>query len=84
MADLKGLHGAGTALVTPFTTDDHIDEAAIKRLVDFQIEGGIDFLVPCGTTGESATWDQEAAAEGIYGTEPQGRSGASPSGCGDV
>ena len=55
MADLKGLHGAGTALVTPFTTDDHIDEAAIKRLVDFQIDGGIDFLVPCGTTGESAT-----------------------------
>ncbi|MBN1407929.1 MAG: 4-hydroxy-tetrahydrodipicolinate synthase [Calditrichaceae bacterium] len=55
MADLKGLRGAGTALVTPFTSDDHIDEAAIKRLVDFQINGGIDFLVPCGTTGESAT-----------------------------
>ena len=55
MADLKGLHGAGTALVTPFTRDDHIDETAIKKLVDFQIDGGIDFLVPCGTTGESAT-----------------------------
>lgn len=55
MADLTKLHGAGTALVTPFTRGNHIDEAAIKRLVDFQIDGGIDFLVPCGTTGESAT-----------------------------
>lgn len=55
MTDLKSLRGAGTALVTPFTKDDHIDEAAIKKLVDFQIDGGIDFLVPCGTTGESAT-----------------------------
>jgi 4-hydroxy-tetrahydrodipicolinate synthase len=55
MTDFKGLHGAGTALVTPFTKDNHVDEAAIKRLVDFQIDGGIDFLVPCGTTGESAT-----------------------------
>jgi 4-hydroxy-tetrahydrodipicolinate synthase len=55
VADLKNLRGAGTALVTPFTKDDKIDETAIKRLVDFQINGGIDFLVPCGTTGESAT-----------------------------
>jgi len=55
MNKLKNLHGCGTALVTPFKTDGHLDEAALQRLVDFQIREGIDFLVPCGTTGESAT-----------------------------
>ncbi|HZS48958.1 MAG TPA: 4-hydroxy-tetrahydrodipicolinate synthase [Blastocatellia bacterium] len=52
MLDLKG---CGTALVTPFTADGKLDESALRRFVDFQIENGIDFLVPCGTTGESAT-----------------------------
>ncbi len=46
--------GAITALVTPFK-DDGVDEGAFKRLIGFQIENGIDGLVPCGTTGESAT-----------------------------
>ncbi len=55
MATSKNLHGCGTALVTPFTANDQLDEAALQRLVDFQIREGIDFLVPCGTTGESAT-----------------------------
>src|SRR6185369_10421220 len=41
--------------VTPFKMDLSIDEAALRRFVEFQIAGGIDFLVPCGTTGESAT-----------------------------
>jgi 4-hydroxy-tetrahydrodipicolinate synthase len=47
--------GAGTALVTPFTRSGDLDEAALRRLVRRQVEGGIDVLVPCGTTGEAAT-----------------------------
>lgn len=47
--------GAGTALVTPFRNDGAIDEAALARFVDWQIDEGIDFLVPCGTTGENPT-----------------------------
>src|SRR5579871_905988 len=47
--------GCGTALVTPFTHDQSLDEATLRRLVRRQIEQGINFLVPCGTTGESPT-----------------------------
>jgi len=47
--------GCGTALVTPFRRDLSLDEAALRRLVRRQIDAGIDFLVPCGTTGESPT-----------------------------
>lgn len=47
--------GAGTALVTPFTEAGAVDEAALVRLVDWQIDQGIDFLVPCGSTGEAQT-----------------------------
>jgi 4-hydroxy-tetrahydrodipicolinate synthase len=47
--------GCGTALVTPFRTDLSLDEPALRHLVRRQIEAGIDFLVPCGTTGESPT-----------------------------
>jgi 4-hydroxy-tetrahydrodipicolinate synthase len=47
-------HGVITALVTPFR-DDAVDEAALRRLVDEQIAGGVDGLVPVGTTGESPT-----------------------------
>ena len=49
------LRGAFTALVTPFTPDGTLDEAAFRRLVAWQILAGIDGLVPCGTTGESPT-----------------------------
>jgi 4-hydroxy-tetrahydrodipicolinate synthase len=49
------LRGALTALVTPFTADGHLDQAAFRRLVRWQILAGIDGLVPCGTTGESPT-----------------------------
>jgi 4-hydroxy-tetrahydrodipicolinate synthase len=49
------LRGCGTALVTPFHQDGSIDEAALKNLVSWQIESGVDFLVPCGTTGETPT-----------------------------
>ena len=54
MADAPMLRGAMTALITPFK-DGHIDEVALRALVDRQIEGHIDGLVPCGTTGEAST-----------------------------
>ncbi|HXH67419.1 MAG TPA: 4-hydroxy-tetrahydrodipicolinate synthase [Candidatus Limnocylindrales bacterium] len=47
--------GTGTALVTPFRTDGSLDETALRSLVRRQIDAGINFLVPCGTTGESPT-----------------------------
>jgi 4-hydroxy-tetrahydrodipicolinate synthase len=47
--------GCGTALVTPFQKDLSLDEGALRRLLRRQIEAGINFLVPCGTTGESPT-----------------------------
>jgi 4-hydroxy-tetrahydrodipicolinate synthase len=45
--------GLGTALITPFTASGALDEAALRRFIDFQIDGGVDFLLPCGTTGEN-------------------------------
>src|SRR6201997_5061236 len=47
--------GCGTALVTPFRRDQSLDEPTLRALVRRQIEAGINFLVPCGTTGESPT-----------------------------
>ena len=47
--------GCGTALVTPFRRDGGLDEAALRSLVNWQIESGVDFLFPCGTTGEAVT-----------------------------
>jgi 4-hydroxy-tetrahydrodipicolinate synthase len=49
------LRGCGTALVTPFKSDGSIDEERLRALVAWQVESGIDFLVPCGTTGETPT-----------------------------
>ena len=49
------LRGCGTALVTPFKRDGSLDESALRGLVRWQVESGIDFLVPCGTTGETPT-----------------------------
>ena len=49
----KQLHGCGTALVTPFTATGAVDEGALRSLVDWQIDEGIHFLVPCGSTGEA-------------------------------
>ncbi len=51
--DLTQLKGCGTALVTPFLQDGGLDEKAFRRIIRVQIQGGIDFLVPCGSTGES-------------------------------
>ncbi len=47
--------GTGTAIITPFKRDGSIDEEALRRLVDFQESNGVDVIVPCGSTGESAT-----------------------------
>jgi 4-hydroxy-tetrahydrodipicolinate synthase len=49
------LRGCGTALVTPFRQDGSIDDATLRNLIAWQIDSGIDFLVPCGTTGETPT-----------------------------
>jgi len=49
------LRGCGTALVTPFSQDGMVDETALRNLVAWQVESGIDFLIPCGTTGETPT-----------------------------
>jgi 4-hydroxy-tetrahydrodipicolinate synthase len=62
MKDLNQLRGCGTAIVTPFKRDESIDEAAYRRLVDFQIESGVDFIVACGTTGESVTMTEDEQA----------------------
>src|SRR5580704_6276126 len=51
--------GCGTALITPFRRDLSLDEEALRRLVRRQVEAGVDFLVPCGTTGESPTLTHE-------------------------
>ena len=56
---MKTFKGSGVALVTPFQTDGSIDFAALKALVTLQIQGGTDFLVVQGTTGESPTLSQE-------------------------
>jgi len=53
------LRGCGTALVTPFKKDGSLDEPALRSLVAWQVESNIDFLVPCGTTGETPTLSRE-------------------------
>jgi len=62
MASNDRLRGCGTAIVTPFNHDESIDEAAYGRLVNFQIDGGVDFIVACGTTGESVTMTDDEQA----------------------
>jgi 4-hydroxy-tetrahydrodipicolinate synthase len=59
MHDLTKLEGCGTALVTPFRQDGSLDNEALASLVEWQIQEGIHFLVPCGTTGEGATLSPE-------------------------
>lgn len=55
MSERETVRGCGTALVTPMRADGSLDEAAYRALVEWQIAEGIDFLVPCGSTGEAAT-----------------------------
>jgi len=49
------LRGLGVAMVTPFRNDGALDEKALRKVVDFLVDGGVDYLVPCGTTGENPT-----------------------------
>lgn len=53
------MRGCATALVTPFAPDGAIDEDGLTRLIEYQLAGGVKLLVPCGTTGESATMTEE-------------------------
>src|ERR1043166_6955409 len=62
---LDWMRGCATALVTPFKSDGSIDEERMRALVDRQINGGGRLLVPCGTTGESATMTEEEDARVI-------------------
>src|SRR5215471_189479 len=62
---LDWMRGCATALVTPFTKAGEIDEARMRALINRQIEGGVRLLVPCGTTGESATMTEDEDARVI-------------------
>jgi len=57
--EFRNFGGVGVALVTPMRADGSVDEEALRRHVERQVGGGVDFLVPCGTTGESATLSAE-------------------------
>ncbi len=57
--DTSWLRGCATALVTPFKSNGAIDEERLRAFIEYQIEGGIRLLVPCGTTGESVTMTEE-------------------------
>jgi len=59
MATQIKFRGTATAIITPFKKDGSIDEAALRRFVDFQIAGGVEALVPLGTTGEYSTLSQK-------------------------
>ena len=69
------LRGCGTALVTPFTRAGDVDEAALRALVRWQLAEGIDYLVPCGSTGEAATLstDEHGRVVAIVAEEVAGR-----------
>ena len=69
--------GVGTALITPFTRAGAVDDAGVKRLARRQLDGGVHFLVPCGTTGETPTLSEderrrvvELVVEEANGTAP--------------
>ncbi|HKC65379.1 MAG TPA: 4-hydroxy-tetrahydrodipicolinate synthase [Pyrinomonadaceae bacterium] len=57
--DTSWLRGCATALVTPFNQGGEIDEERLRALIEYQIQGGVRLLVPCGTTGESVTMSDE-------------------------
>jgi 4-hydroxy-tetrahydrodipicolinate synthase len=71
------IRGCGTALVTPFRKDGTLDLDALRRLVQFQLRAGIDFLVPCGTTGETSTLEH-AEYLGVVRTVVQEAAGKAP------
>ena len=58
---IRPVVGCGTALLTPFTSDGQVDEGALRALVEWQLSEGVHFLVPCGSTGEAATFIDQAS-----------------------
>lgn len=66
--NIEWMRGCATALVTPFTADGAVDMERFRALVERQIAGGVSLLVPCGTTGESATMTEEEDREVIEAT----------------
>jgi len=75
MAHPKGFQGTMTALVTPLH-DGALDEDALRRLVAQQLAGGVDVLVPCGTTGEGATLTPDESVRVIRICVEEARAGA--------
>jgi len=75
MKERKMIQGCGTALVTPFTDGGAVDHSALEKFVQFQIDEGIDFLVPCGSTGESAvlSMDEHLAVVDLVVTASGGK-----------
>jgi 4-hydroxy-tetrahydrodipicolinate synthase len=71
------LQGCGTALVTPFADDGTLDLPALRSLVEWQIAEGIDFLVPCGSTGEAQTMD-DGERERVVATTVEAAAGRVP------
>jgi 4-hydroxy-tetrahydrodipicolinate synthase len=69
------LKGCYVAIVSPFRSDGLVDEAGLRRNIDFLIEGGVAGIVPCGTTGESATlsWDEHLRVVDIAVEQARGR-----------
>ena len=59
---MEQFRGTGVALITPFTSNGDIDFDALERLVNYQVDNGIDYLVVLGTTGETATLTKEEKA----------------------
>ncbi|TZF84838.1 4-hydroxy-tetrahydrodipicolinate synthase [Pedobacter sp. BS3] len=60
---MNKFYGTGVAMITPFNADGSIDFTSLKKLIDFLIEGGVNYLVSLGTTGESATLSKEEKKE---------------------
>jgi 4-hydroxy-tetrahydrodipicolinate synthase len=56
---MNKFHGTGVAMVTPFQADGQVDYSALKTLIDHLVDGGVEYLVSLGTTGESATLSKE-------------------------
>lgn len=61
--DKNAICGVGTAMVTPFKADGSVDFEAMERFIEFQIDGGVNFLVPLGTTGETPTLTEDEQSE---------------------
>ena len=74
--NIDWMRGCATALVTPFKSDGAIDEDSLTRLIEYQLAGGMKLLVPCGTTGESATMTEEEDQRVIKHTIDMARSRA--------